>query len=105
MEQQQAVAAAAAENTQLTYQQRLQQSSSEKDSEEILFKVQEAKLQLKSDRLETQRRIANKVRELNKAKTTFPFSSSDIVMLQNDLNSLRKGLEALDELEAELFPA
>jgi len=67
--------------------------------------VKEARLQFESDRIETQRKVTNKGRELNKAKSTFPINSGEIIKLQNEIAALQRGLEALDELEAELFPA
>ena len=88
----------------VTYLQRLQQSSAEKSLEAVQFQAEETRLQLQSDRLESQKQLSAKRRQLNEQKGAFPLSASAIIKTQGEITGLENGLAALDELEAELFP-
>ena len=87
-----------------SYSDRLMQSETEKDLQEISFRVKEAKLQLEADKLQTQQALSQAERELEKAKSAFPFSAVSIVQKIDTIESLKKGLEYLSKIESELFP-
>lgn len=85
------------------YKELLSQSESQKDQQELEFKVEEAKQQLAQDQLATKKELARVKRELNIAKSSFPLESAKIIELQNEIEAYEKGLSRLEELEKELF--
>lgn len=57
---------------------------------------------MKHDRLVTEQSLAAKERELAVAKTTFPFNAKTIITLQNEVDGLTRGIDAIDDLAEEL---
>lgn len=69
----------------------------------MLLLVEEAKLQLQSDILETKKSISNCKRNLQNALSTFPWNSNNIINLQQDLTNLENGKKALEKLLKDEF--
>ena len=82
---------------------RLQKSAEEKSQEELSYKVEQAKLQLQADKLATKKSLAEAKKNLDAKYTSDIFSPKDIVQLKDSIESLEKGLAALETLESELF--
>ncbi len=64
--------------------------------------MQEAKLQLLSDKLATEKELVKAKRLLSDAKQEFPLNTPTISQLNDLVNSLKQGYEYLVELENEL---
>ena len=77
-------------------------SQEEKNAQDVQFAIQEAKLQLASDILETQRQLASAKKDLEDAKTLFPFCSKTIIAAMANVDGYQKGLDALLNLQKEL---
>ena len=88
---------------QLSYLQRLQQPNSEKNFEELQHQSDQAKLQLQADILSTKKSLKEAERELEAAKSAVPFDVENIMGLKDEVEGLVRGLEALKDLEFELF--
>lgn len=89
---------------QLSYLERQQQSHSEKSLKDAQYKADQAKLQLQSDLLETQRLLGEKKQALEEAKGASPLNTQTIVTLAGEVDGLEKGVEYLKNLSKELFP-
>ena len=85
----------------LNYKEKKLLSQEETGTQEVLFAVEDAKLQLQSDILATKRSLENKKAELEDAKTTYPLDSSKIVSLMEEVESLKKGIKSLEALQKE----
>jgi len=78
-------------------------NNEETTSQDRQYKAKEAKLQLQSDQLATERKLMSLKAELRSAKAAYPFKSDVVIQLKNQVEATEKGLAALKELEAELF--
>ena len=85
----------------LNYKEKKLLSQEETGTQEVLFAVEDAKLQLQSDILATKRSLETKKAELEDAKTTYPLDSSKIVSLMEEVESLKKGIKSLEALQKE----
>ena len=86
----------------LTYKQRLTQSQKERDSKALEHTVKEAKLQLQSDTLATEKSLLKKQEEVDNLKAAVPLDFSAIIKAQAELGGIQRGLDALNELGVEL---
>ena len=85
----------------LNYKEKKLLSQEETGTQEVLFAVEDAKLQLQSDILATKRSLETKKAELEDAKTTYPLDSTKIVSLMEEVESLKKGIKSLEALQKE----
>ena len=85
----------------LNFKERKLVSNEELDQKEVQYAVDEAKLQLQSDILATEKSLAFKKAELEDAKCTVPLNSINIVNLQIEVESLEDGLKRLNALKKE----
>lgn len=85
----------------LDYKKKEVLSPEEIDQKEVSFVVEEAKLQLKSDILATQRELENKRALLAEAKTTYPLNTGHIISLMDTIEGLEKGIKGLESLKEE----
>ena len=85
------------------FAQLLQQSPSERDSKDREYRVREAELQLDADILATERSIATAEKKYEEVVMATPFNSQNIINAKNQIEAAKAGLEALQELKAELF--
>ena len=85
----------------INFKERKLVSSEELDQKEVQYAVEEAKLQLQSDILATEKLLAVKKAELEDAKCTVPLNSNNIVNLQIEVESLADGLKRLKALQKE----
>lgn len=85
----------------INFKERKLVSSEELDQKEVQYAVDEAKLQLQSDILATEKSLASKKAELDDAKCSVPLNSSNIVNLQIEVESLEDGLKRLNALKKE----
>lgn len=85
----------------LNFKERKLVSNEELDQKEIQYAVEEAKLQLQSDILATEKSLASKKAELDDAKCTVPLNSINIINLQIEVESLEDGLKRLNALKKE----
>ena len=85
----------------LNYKEKKLLSQEETGTQEVLFAVEDAKLQLQSDILATKRSLESKKAELEDAKTTYPLDSCHIVSLMEEVESLKKGVKSLEALQKE----
>jgi hypothetical protein len=87
----------------LTYKERLQQSLEDKTSQDIQFKASEASLQLQQDILNTGRELSVSKRNLEAAKSAYPFNSQAIINCQQDVEGYEEAMRRLEDLGRELF--
>ena len=85
----------------VNFKERKLVSSEELDQKEVQYAVDEAKLQLQSDILATEKSLAVKKAEYEDAKQTVPLDSTKIVNLQIEVESLEDGLKRLNNLKKE----
>ena len=85
----------------LNYKEKKLLSQEETGTQEVLFAVEDAKLQLQSDILATKRSLETKKAELEDAKNTYPLDSTKIVSLMEEVESLKKGIKSLEALQKE----
>ena len=85
----------------VNFKERKLVSSEELDQKEVQYAVDEAKLQLQSDILATEKSLAAKKAEYEDAKQTVPLDSTKIVNLQIEVESLEDGLKRLNNLKKE----
>lgn len=69
--------------------------------QEVLFMVNEAKLQFEADLLATQRALATKEKELSEAKMAYPLNTNAIINLQIEVESLKDGIKRMNALKKE----
>lgn len=91
------------EQQQLKYKDLLQQSQEEKDKQEIEFLVEEAKQQLESDILATNKSLATNKRKLLQQMSSIPLDSQSIINIQVEIEGLEDGLKRLNSLKEVLF--
>ena len=84
-------------------QERLQQSTQEKEQSQVSHQVAQDKLQAQADLLETQRMVSVKKQELDELKSAPTLSLSRIVQVQDELEGYEKGVKAIEALIKELF--
>lgn len=70
-------------------------SQEEINQEELNFCVEEARQQYLADKLQLQKDISSKRKEINDAKIAYPFSATLVVQSEIELMSLEKGLELM----------
>ena len=87
----------------LKYKELLQQSAQERESQDLQFVVENAKLQLQSDKLATQQKVSELTRKVNDLKRAEPISFQAILSAQDELRGYIEGLARLEDLEKELF--
>jgi len=85
------------------YADLLQQSQQEKVLQQVLFRAEEARLQLQGDILATQRELAAKQSFLVTLKGSYPFNSAAIIATAVEIDGLAEGLNRLQSLMNELF--
>ena len=76
-------------------------SAEELNQQELLYMVDEAKLQFDADVLNTKRALAAKKAELEEAKTSYPLDTQKIINLQIEVEAFQDGLNRLMELKKE----
>ena len=76
-------------------------SSEEKTTAEVQYAVEDTKLQLKSDLLATKKALAEKKAELTQLKQTYPLDVQNILDVQEEIESLKAGVKAIEKLETE----
>lgn len=91
-----------ANKKQLTYEERLKQSASEKEQANVKFDVADAKLEIKGERNKTERKVAQLERELEDAKSSKKFDLARILQAKADYDAWTKRLADLNEIEKEL---
>ena len=87
--------------TRIYYAKKELLSTEELNQQEVLYMVDEAKLQFDADVLNTKRALATKKAELDEAKTSYPIDTLKIINLQIEVESLQDGLSRLMELKKE----
>lgn len=85
------------------YQDLLSQSQTEKDQQELQFRVEEGKHQLSADLLATKRSLASANKNLLRVKGAYPFSSQNVVDAQIKVEELQDAIKRLEALQTELF--
>ena len=89
---------------QLSYKNLLEQSEQDKDQLVKQYQLEDAQAQLEADIKATERSITQAERELPKVILMTPFNTTRIVDKKWEIESLKKGLQALVDLKDELFP-
>lgn len=87
--------------TRINYAKKELLSTEELNQQEVLYMVDEAKLQFDADVLNTKRALAAKKAELEEAKTSYPIDTLKIINLQIEVESLEDGLKRLEILKKE----
>lgn len=87
----------------LKYHELLHQSQQDRDSQDIQFEVDQARLQLESDILATKQSLGDANKALIKAKSARPFKSSVVADCIKEIRELEDGLKIAEDLKAELF--
>ena len=87
--------------TRINYAKKELLSTEELNQQEVLYMVDEAKLQFDADVLNTKRALATKKAELDEAKTSYPIDTLKIINLQIEVESLEDGLKRLETLKKE----
>ena len=90
--------------TKKTFLERMKMSDSEQKEGQLSYLVEQNKLQMESDILETQRKIAQLKEELDTKKSQETLQFGSIVEIMSQLQAYAEGLEALKTIKAELFP-
>ena len=85
----------------LNYAEKKLMCEEEVAQQEVLFMVNEAKLQFEADLLATQRALATKEKELNEAKMAYPLNTNAIINLQIEVESLKDGIKRMGALKKE----
>lgn len=83
--------------------QRLQQTSTEKEQQQLSFQIQQDKLQAEADLLETQKQLSSKKQELDDLKSAKTLSLSRIISVQDEILGYERGEQAIIDLIEELF--
>lgn len=86
----------------LNYKEAKLLSSEEKSQKDVEYAVKSTKLQYQSNQLATQQSLEEAQNELEEAKTEYPLDFAKIVSLMDKVESLEKGLKALENLGVEL---
>ena len=81
----------------------ISKSDADKQSEEVKFAVDDAKIQLESDIQSAKKNISSKTRALAQAKSRVSFSSSAIIEASRELKLAKADLDDLTALMSELF--
>lgn len=87
----------------LSYSERISQSESELEKEELSFQNEEAYQTLSGDVLETKRALAKAKKDLNQAYGAVPFDSKAILEAEELVENLERGVEKLSQLKEKLF--
>jgi hypothetical protein len=87
--------------TRINYAKKELLSAEELNQQEVSYMVDEAKLQLNADILNTKRALATKKAELEEAKTSYPIDTQKIINLQIDVEAYQDGLKRLEILKKE----
>lgn len=85
----------------INYKEKKVLSQEETNEKDVLFAVEETKLQLQSDILATKRAIESKKAEVEAAKTTYPIDTQEIIHLINEVELLTEGVKHLENLMKE----
>lgn len=88
----------------LSYLERQQQSQSDKDQQAQQFQAEQAELQLLSDISATKQSVLVSKQLVEEAKSATNFDAKIIITAMDNLAAAESGLEALLELQKELFP-
>lgn len=78
-------------------------SEQQKNTEEVNFAVEDARIQLEADIQTARKNVSNKQRSLHQAKANISFSSSRIITAARDLKLAEADLNDLTALMSELF--
>ena len=87
----------------LKYQELLQQSETQRRSEDIEFQVKSAKLQLSADILETERALDDKLRKRTSILRSGDIDWKELVEIDVEIQGLQEGIQTLKQYEKELF--
>ena len=87
--------------TRINYAKKELLSAEELNQQEIVYMVDEAKLQFDADVLNTKRALATKKAELEEAKTSYPINTQAIINLQIEVEAYQDSLNRLMELKKE----
>ena len=71
-------------------------------TKEVSFMVEETDLNLQQDVIATKRELKSKERELEEVKSTYPLDVQKYLSLRNEIESIKKGLLDVKELQEEL---
>ena len=80
-----------------------QQSQQDLDQQAMSHEVELGKLQLQSDILATKQALAKAEKDLVDSKLSVPFTPGNILSAMQEVEALKAGLKALEELQVELF--
>lgn len=86
----------------LNYKEQKLLSEEEKSQKDVEYAVKSTKLQYQSNLLATQQSLETAKNELAEAKTEYPLDFNLVVSLMDKVESLEKGLKALNDLGKEL---
>lgn len=86
----------------LNYREKKLLLAGEQSQQAIEYAVKSTKLQYQANLLATQKSLEEAKNELAEAKTEYPLDFGKVVSLQDSVESLEKGLEALENLGEEL---
>ena len=86
----------------LNFKEQKPLANEELSQQDVQFAVEDAKLQLNSDILATQRAIAEKKAVIAEIKTTYPLDSYKYVETASELEGLEDGLKKIKALQKEL---
>ena len=82
---------------------RLQKDQSTMDNASRKHQVAQDELQLQADLLETKRQLSIKEQELEALKDADKLSPADVIKCQDDIKALEAGVQALVDMQKELF--
>ena len=88
-----------------TYLELLKKDKGTQEDEQFGFQAEEAKQQLDVDLLATRKALSKAKRRVKELKGAVPLSVPAIVDALDEVAAYEKGLSAMTELQAELFPS
>jgi|688.fasta_scaffold48727_2 hypothetical protein len=91
------------ENQSPKFKDLLSKSEQQRNSEEVSFAVEDARIQLEADIQAAKKNISSKQRNVVAAKSNSSFSSSRIITAQRELKLAEADLADLTALMSELF--
>jgi len=85
----------------INYKEKRVLTEGEATEKEVLYAVEDSKLQLQSDILATKRALDSKSIELENAKTSYPLDTKLIISLTNEVEAYEDGIKKLESLKKE----
>lgn len=86
----------------INYKEKRVIEQSEEMKKDVEFAIEETSLQLKSDILATKQEVKSLEKELEDAKCEYPLDVNNIILIQEDLDAAKRGLEYMEKLQKEL---